>query len=86
MSPLGRISNGLGGIRATPQSGCRAARLHPPLVKQPVCQLRENPYMRNDRHWAPSKGFFILLFYIDFFSLSFSELTFLKKFHLAVTA
>ena len=67
MSPLGRISNGLGGIRATPQSGCRAARLHPPLVKQPVCQLRENPYMRKDRHCVPGKGFFILLFYIDFF-------------------
>ena len=54
-----RISNGLGGIRATPQSGCRAARLHPHLVKQPVCQLRENPYMRKDRYWAPGKGFFI---------------------------
>ena len=42
--------------------------------------------MRNDRHWVPGKDFFILLFYIDFFSLSFSALTFLKKFHPAVIA
>ena len=67
MSPLGRISNGLGGIRTTPQSGCRAARLHPPLLKQPMCQLLKNAYMHNDRNWAPSKYFFILLFYRGFY-------------------
>ena len=77
--PAGEDIERFRGIRAIPQFGCRAARLHPPPAKQTCVPTRENPYMRKDRWSFQAKIFLSYCFILDFFSLSFSETYFSKE-------
>ena len=80
MSPLGRISNGLGGIRTTPQSGCRAARLHPPLVKQPMCQFSSKiPTCTTIAIGPRAKDSLSYCFYMSFYLLLVQRAYFSKE-------